>query len=162
MEIGHFYFLTDQYFQRFSDPYLMRNKETVNGKLHGRPCFYAFLDERTQLFWVIPISSQIEKYKTIYQKKIERHKQCDTIAFAPIFGHESAFLIQNMCPVSLKYVFEEYLDQNNIPVRIPGHLEAELIRKAKKVLTLQRQGFSLLFPDSLAIESILLKELKKQ
>lgn len=28
------------------------------------------------------------------------HKQCVTIAFAHILGHESTFLIQNMCPVS--------------------------------------------------------------
>ena len=31
MEIGHFYYIDDQYFKDFSDPYLMQNKEKVNG-----------------------------------------------------------------------------------------------------------------------------------
>ena len=28
MEIGHFYYIDDQYFKDFPDPYLMQNKET--------------------------------------------------------------------------------------------------------------------------------------
>ncbi len=27
MEIGHFYYIDDQYFKDFPDPYLMQNKE---------------------------------------------------------------------------------------------------------------------------------------
>ena len=56
MEIGHFYYIDDQYFKDFPDPYLMQNKEKVNGQLHDRPCFYAFQDSNTQLFWMIPFS----------------------------------------------------------------------------------------------------------
>ena len=48
MEIGHFYYIDDQYFKDFPDPYLMQNKEKVNGQLHDRPCFYAFQDSNTQ------------------------------------------------------------------------------------------------------------------
>ena len=58
MEIGHFYYIDDQYFKDFPDSYLMQNKEKVNGQLHDRPCFYAFQDSNTQLFWMIPFSSQ--------------------------------------------------------------------------------------------------------
>ena len=36
MEIGHFYYIDDQYFKDFPDPYLMQNKEKVNGQLHDR------------------------------------------------------------------------------------------------------------------------------
>lgn len=28
MEIGHFYYIDDQYFKDFPDPYLMQNKES--------------------------------------------------------------------------------------------------------------------------------------
>ena len=35
MEIGHFYYIDDQYFKDFPDPYLMQNKEKVNGQLHS-------------------------------------------------------------------------------------------------------------------------------
>ena len=70
MEIGHFYYIEDQYFKDFSDSYLMQNKEKVNGQLHDRPCFYAFQDSNTQLFWMIPFSSQTSKFKGIYNKNI--------------------------------------------------------------------------------------------
>ena len=63
MEIGHFYYIDDQYFKDFPDPYLMQNKEKVNGQLHDRPCFYAFQDSNTQLFWMIPFSSQVSNLK---------------------------------------------------------------------------------------------------
>ena len=72
MEIGHFYYIDDQYFKDFPDPYLMQNKEKVNGQLHDRPCFYAFQDSNTQLFWMIPFSSQVSKFKGIYNKKIQK------------------------------------------------------------------------------------------
>lgn len=71
MEIGHFYYIDDQYFKDFPDSYLMQNKEKVNGQLHDRPCFYAFQDSNTQLFWMIPFSSQVSKFKGIYNKKMQ-------------------------------------------------------------------------------------------
>ena len=46
MKTGHFYYINDQYFVDFPDPYLMKNKETIDGQAHDRPCFYAFLDVR--------------------------------------------------------------------------------------------------------------------
>lgn len=54
-------------------------------------------------------------------------------SFGTILGYEKAFLIQNMCPVSSKYIKNEYFDsQTNIPVRIDGVFEKNLIKKAKK------------------------------
>ena len=109
MEIGHFYYIDDQYFKDFPDSYLMQNKEKVNGQLHDRPCFYAFQDSNTQLFWMIPFSSQTSKFKGIYNKKMQKYHRCDTIVFGEVLGHEKAFLIQNMCPITEKYMKNEYL-----------------------------------------------------
>ena len=36
------YFLSDQYYQDFPDDKLMKNKDTINGMPHSRPCFFAF------------------------------------------------------------------------------------------------------------------------
>lgn len=158
MEIGHFYYIDDQYFKDFPDSYLMQNKEKVNGQLHDRPCFYAFQDSNTQLFWMIPFSSQTSKFKGIYNKKMKKYHRCDTIVFGEVLGHEKAFLIQNMCPITEKYMKNEYLDSvANIPVRVDGRLEKELKDKAGKVLALQRKGAKLIFPDVLSIEQELLK-----
>ena len=79
MEIGHFYYIDDQYFKDFPDPYLMQNKEKVNGQLHDRPCFYAFQDSNTQLFWMIPFSSQVSKFKGIYNKKMQKLVLCQDL-----------------------------------------------------------------------------------
>ena len=161
MYSGHFYFLNDQYFIDFPDPFLMQNKEQVNGQLHERPCFYAFEDSSYEgLFWLIPFSSQTNKYQLIYDKKIQRYSRCDTIVFGEVLGKYKAFLIQNMCPATSKYIHNEYFDStSNIPVRVNGTLEKEIIAKAKKVLALQRQGKKLIFPDIQKIEKELIKTL---
>lgn len=153
MYTGHFYFIKDQYFIDFPDPYLMQNK----GPSHDRPCFYAFKDNATNLYWMIPFSSQVEKFRTIYQKKMARYGRCDTIDFGYVLGHEKAFLIQNMCPITQEYMKEEYIDSNsNIPVRVSGAFEDRLSQKARRVLALQRRGSKLIYPDVLSIEKSLL------
>ena len=157
MENGHFYYINDQYFLDFPDDKLMQNKETVNGVAHDRPCFYAFQENSTGLFWLIPFSSQTNKFKAIYEKKVAKYGKCDTIAFGEVLGFEKAFLIQNMCPVLPQYIKNEYLDKKAVPVRISGDLEKEIISKAKKVLALQRKGINLIFPDVMKIEKELLK-----
>lgn len=157
MDFGHFYYLTDQYFIDFPDPCLMQNKENINGQVHDRPCFYAFQEAGTGLYWMIPFSSQVSKFRKIYNEKVAKFHRCDTIAFGKILGHEKAFLIQNMCPVSPKYIKNEYIDSNSRqPVRIDGRFEKELVAKASRVLMLQRKGKKLIFPDVLSIEQKLL------
>lgn len=108
---GHFYYLTDQYFIDFPDTFLMQNKETINGQAHDRPCFYAFKDETTGIYWMIPFSSQTSKYQRIYDAKIQKYKRCDTILFGDVLGHKKAFLIQNMCPIIDEYVKKNILIQ---------------------------------------------------
>ena len=160
MQHGHFYFLNEQYFIDFPDNKLMANKETINGIEHKRPCFYAIEDKNTGLFWLVPVSSQVSKYKTLYEKKLNRYKRCDTIVFGELLGKECAFLIQNMCPAAPKYINNVYLDKkSNLPVKISGNLEKELIDKAKRVLALHRNGVHLVFPDILKIEAELIMQL---
>ena len=157
MDKGHFYYIDDQYFIDFPDPHLMQNKETINGQLHGRPCFYAFEEKSTGLYWMIQFSSQVSKFRTYYNKKMQRYHRCDTIAFGNVLGYEKAFLIQNMCPVTSVYIVNEYIDKRTrVPVRVDGVFEKELLEKAKRVLALQRKGVPLIFPDVLAIEATLL------
>jgi len=159
MEIGHFYFLENSYFVDFPDPYLMGNKDELNGELHGRPCFFSFTDKTSQIYWMIPISSKIDKYKQIYSEKISRTGRCDTLVFGYVLGHEKAFLIQNMCPVISKYVNCEYVDRyTDVSVRVDGILERELYQKSSRILALAKKGKRVIFPDVLKIE----KELKQQ
>ena len=79
MILKHFYFISDSFYEDFPDPALMKNKEEG----HGRPCFLDIQDDNG-LYWMIPISSKVEKFKAIYQHKTQNGKRCDTIYFANI------------------------------------------------------------------------------
>ena len=160
MQTGHFYFIEEQYYLDFPDSGIMQNRE-ASSDTHDRPCFYAFRDEKTSLYWMIPVSSKVGKYRAIYNRKIARYGKCDTICFGSVLGHEKAFLIQNMCPVSDKYIKNEYFDKNDgVPVRVAANFEEELIKKAKLVILLERKGVKLVFPDIMEIERRLLAERK--
>ena len=135
----------------------MQNKEAASGVPHDRPCFFAFSESASAVFWMIPFSSNVKKYKAIYDNKTARKGKCDTLAFGEVLGYEKAFLIQNMCPITDKYIKNEYFDNNaGIPVRLDGAFEKMLIQKGKLVLALERRGVHLIFPDVLAIEKALL------
>ena len=159
MQEGCFYYLSQEYFDDFPDPLLMGNKETINGLPHNRPCFYAFKDSVNRLDWLIPISSQVHKFKAIYNNKIQSGKRCNTIVFGQVLGKDKAFLIQNMCPITDKYILNQY-KVGDSSVRIARDLEEEIQSKARKVLTLQRKGIKVIFPDVLKIEQQLLESLR--
>ena len=154
-----FYFIHDSYFQDFPDPCLMQNKEMIGGQPHGRPCFYAFEDPQTHLIWLIPFSSRIKKFHDIANKKIAKRGYCNTILFGEVLGHEKAFLIQNMCPITPKYLDTQYTN-NEVVVKIDGAFESKLIQCAQQVLALTRQGQKLIVPDVLAIECALLAQMQ--
>lgn len=160
MDEKHFYFLDDQYFIDFPDSYLMKNKEIINGISHDRPCFYAFKDQSNpNIYWMIPFSSKVAKFKNVYNKKVNKFGKCDTIVFADVLGHEKAFLIQNICPVTDDYIKNEYMDLTS-PVRLSQNKEQELQQKAKKVLSLVNNGYkNLVFPDIIAIKKKLIENL---
>ena len=156
MEIGHFYYIKDQYFLDFPDSSLMQNKDADANGLHGRPCYLCFTDEENDIFWFIPISSRVEKYKKIYDKKVEKYKHCDTIQFANVLGKERAFLIQNMCPVTLEYIDYEYKSSDGSPVEIQKNKAFKIIRKAKRVLQIAKNDNSkIVFSDIIKIEEAL-------
>lgn len=58
-----FYIIKDKFFEDMNEPYLKGNKEA------NRPHYYCFKEENTGLFWMIPLSSRIDKYKNIINKK---------------------------------------------------------------------------------------------
>lgn len=150
---GHFYFLNDEYFAAFPDKNIMTNKEKQGNQEHNRPCFFAFRDTDSELLWLIPISSKVEKYRGIYDHKKEKYGSCDTIVFCDVLGDERAFLIQNMCPATEAYIKNEYLQPSGDPVEVDGVSYAEIIRKAKRTLSRYRRGIKAIFPDIIEIEN---------
>ena len=144
INIGNFYFIDDAFLNKY--PNLMKNKTPdSNGIRHDRPCFAAFQDIKIKdIFWLIPISSDIQKYTQEYNKKLNNQKakgiqnpKCDTIYFGKIHGSCSVFLLQNMFPVILRYISGgNSYKINGIPVTAEIKTENDVIKKAKKLLKL--------------------------
>ena len=74
-----------------NDSYLKGNKDA------NRPHYYCFKEETTGLFWMIPLSSRIDKYRKIINKKIANGKPCDILHIMKLDNNkESVFLIQDI------------------------------------------------------------------
>ena len=142
INIGCFYFIKDSFFDIIDDSELMQNKENGN----KRPCYYCFKSKTyDDIIWFIPVSTKIEKYQKIYNYKIqkqirlEKKPSIDTIVFGNVANTYSVFLIQNMFPVTKKYVESQYI-KNKVAIRLSNKLQKEVIYKANKVLNLYNHG----------------------
>ena len=156
VEKGKFYFVKDEYFNKINDQRLLLNKDNGN----KRPCYYCFKDKDNQkLIWFVPISSKIEKYKKIYNYKLQKLGKVDTIVFGKVNNDERAFLIQNMFPVIEKYIETKYT-RNNMDVSITYSLRKEIEGKANYILKLAELGQKVVFTDISKIKEILINELK--
>lgn len=131
-----------------NDPYLKGNKEA------NRPHYYCFKDEGTGLYWMIPLSSRIEKYKKIMNKKITSGKPCDILHIIKLDNDkESVFLIQDMFPITEEYIERKYTIGNNHLTVTSEHSALEIEKKAKKVMNMLKKGikFTPTQPDINAI-----------
>ncbi len=162
INIGYFYFIKDLFFEVIDDKELMQNKENGN----KRPCYYCFKSKKyDNIIWFIPVSTKVEKYQKIYDNKIKKQiklgkkPSVDTIVFGDVANTYSAFLIQNMFPVTIEYVESQYI-KNKVPIRLSNSLQTEIIYKANKVLSLHKHGMkNIVFPN---IDRILNQLVKKQ
>lgn len=144
-----FYFLTDDYCNKFKNKGVMSNKESVDNNLHRRPCYYLTEDPyNDNLYWMIPISSKFDKYFKIFQEKNKKYKNYDGLEFGFVQGRKAVFLIQNICPVLKKDIEEEYLDPNtNKSIHIPNDLKRKINAKANKIISLYYKGINTTLTD---------------
>ena len=158
MEIrqGYSYHIKDEFFDLVQDKYLMGNKESGN----YRPHFYAIQDKKNQaLYWMIPISSQSEKYKVIVEKKKRKYGKCNTIIIGKFAGKENAFLIQNAFPIIAEF-FDHIHTVKNKPVTVHNELNRILTENLREVLALHKRGINLIYTDIAKIKMDMEKELE--
>ncbi|PBD10369.1 hypothetical protein B0S84_2897 [Caldicellulosiruptor bescii] len=120
----HFFYIITISFRRFSRPYLKENKE------ENRPNYYCFESENDEIYWMIPVSSKIEKYKKIVEHYESHGRKCIKVFIIEIAGREIALLIQDMFPVTEEYIVREFTIKN-IPLKL---LDTSQIKKLKKEL----------------------------
>lgn len=138
-----------------SEPYLKGNKKG------NRPHYYCLEDATEGIYWMIPLSSRVEKYQRIMDKKKNVGKPCDIIHIVKLDdNHESAFLIQDMFPITEDYIEREYTIAGNHLMLTSEHTAKEIEQKARKVMGMLKHGikFTPTQPDVMAI----LEKLKEQ
>lgn len=143
-----FYIIKDSFFDDMNEPYLKGNKKG------NRPHYYCFEDAASGLYWMIPLSSRIDKYKKIVENKKKAGKPCDIIHIVKLDDdRESAFLIQDMFPITEEYVEREYTIAGNHLMLTSEHTVKEIEQKARKVMGMLKRGvkFTPTQPDVIKI-----------
>ena len=86
----------------------------------------------------IPMSSKIEKYKLVIENKKKKYKKCDTIIIGNYRGREHAFLIQNIFPITSKYI--DHIDTaNGKALQVASETRREVMAKVNKIFRLKEK-----------------------
>lgn len=151
---GYVYHIKDEYFEKVNDDMLMQNKENDT----YRPTFYCLKDDKTSLLWMVPLSSRINKFKAIHDKQVKKYGRCLTIVLGDFDGKSAAFLLQNMFPVTERYL-DHIHTRNNNPVPVKHSIHSEVSTNMKRLRQLHARGRKVVFPDITRLEKIMLDEL---
>ncbi len=137
MFVCGFYILKNDFFDLIDDPYLKHNKG------ENRPFYYCVKEttDSSTLYWMIPLSSRVDKFKRIIAEKQKNKKPCDGIYICKLpNGKESAFLLQDMFPVTRDYIEREYTIGQNHMVLVYDKDISAIAKAAKRVITLLKRG----------------------
>ena len=157
LKTGYLYHIKDEFFCFIKDDTLMSNHEL--GK--KRPTYFTIKDN--DILWFIPLSSKVDKYQKIIDKKIKKYGKCDTILIRNVLGKKSAILIQNAFPTLEKYIDHVHLTKDGTPARVVKSIEKEILKKFNYLLFLKSKGINLFFSDIDSIKRKLnVKESKKK
>ncbi len=152
LQTGYIYHIKDEFFNMIDDKNLMMNHE----RGRKRPTYFAIKDK--DILWFIPLSSKVDKYKKIIDKKIKRYGFCNTILIRNVISKPCAILLQNAFPTLEKYVDHVHI-ANFVPTKVSDKLKKEILDNFKYIMKLKEKGINLFFADT---DKILekLKEIK--
>lgn len=121
MKENGFYVVKNSYFDYINDPFLKWNK-----------------------YWFIPMSSKVEKYEKIINRRKEKNKSCDILHIAKLDNNrKSVFLIQDMFPIANEYIERQYtIGKTHFRVTSEA-LSIEVDKKARTILALLKKGIKL-------------------
>ena len=135
MQEKGFYLVKDEFFEIVNDPYLKFNKGG------NRPHYYCFKDKNKDIFWMIPLSTRVDKYQKIILKIEKQGKACNILHIAKLAdGRESVFLIQDMFPITEKYIARAYTIGGNPLILKNERLSSVIDGKARKVAAMLKRG----------------------
>lgn len=155
IQTGYIYHIKDSFFEKVNSKGLMINHE----KGHARPTYFTIRDNN--ILWFIPLSSKVEKYKNIIDKKIQKYGSCRTILIRKIANKDSVILLQNAFPILEKYIDHPHM-LNGKPLKVVNVLKKEILENFKYMLISKKAGLNLFFTDIDKIKKIMLEELEQQ
>lgn len=97
--------------------------------------------------WLIPISSDVKKYRKEISKKIKTFGACQTILIKEIANKEYAILLQQAFPILEKYLKKEPCKEKGKPFRVPIKVKREVLIAFRYLLLLRKRGNNLFYTD---------------
>ena len=153
VKTGYLYHIKNDFFEKVNDENLMANHE--RGK--KRPTYFTIKDG--DVLWFIPLSTKVEKYKKIVDKKIKKYGKCNSILIRNILGNESAILIQNAFPTLEKYIDHVHTLSNGKPAKVISKICNEILENFKEMIKLKNKDINFFFTDIDKIKEMMLEEL---
>lgn len=154
IENGKFYFIRDDFFERFKEQDIICNKENGN----KRPCYFCFRDlNNKDIVWFVPITTKYDKYLKIFDSKKNKYKNVYNFVFAKVAGKKSVFLIQNIFPTTEEYIIEKYVIKNK-DVEVPDNIKNQVILYANQVIHMYERGIKIAFYDITIMRQKLLEK----
>ena len=154
VQTGYIYHIKDEFFDVVNDKGLMINHE--NGKT--RPTYFTIRDN--DILWFIPLSSKVQKYQPIIDKKIKKYGSCKSILIGWIASKKSVILLQNAFPTLEKYI-DHVHTINGAPVRVADNLKDKILEDFNSLLAMKKEGINLFFADIDTLKEKMLNELNK-
>ena len=147
-----FYLIKKEFFDKISDPYIPIKEK--------RPVFFCIQDKKnSELWWVIPMTSQLDKANKFIQKygaekcyKFEINTTMD----------KSVFNIQDIFPITPKYIDREFkIDGKHYIIKDKSLLD-KVEKKALKVISMAMVGEKIINTsvNVLRIKNILEQEIE--
>lgn len=155
IESGYLYHIKDDYFNLVADNSIMTN----HGRGKKRPTYFTIKDG--EILWFIPLSTQIDKYQKIIDKKILKYGTCNSILIRSILGRPQAILLQNAFPTLEKYIDHVHII-NGKPAKVIDSLKEEILENFKFMIKLKKHGKNLFFTDIDKIKKMMIDELEKE
>ena len=153
VKTGYIYHIKDDFFDKINDKGLMINHE--NG--HARPTYFTIKDK--DILWFIPLSSKVDKYQPIIDKKLKKYGSCKSIMIREIANKNSVILLQNAFPTLEKYIDHPHIIDGK-PLKVIDTLKDEILDNFKYLMALKNQGTNLFFTDIDKIKEKMLEELE--
>ena len=155
IKTGYLYHIKDDYFKKVNDENIMSNHEYQK----KRPTYFTIKDN--DILWFIPLSSKVDKYKKLFDKKIQKYGTCDSIIIAKIVENDSAILLQNAFPTLEKYIDHVHM-VNGAPAKVGTDLQKEILLKFKKLMKLNDRGIKVFFTDVDKLKQQMLDEINNK